>query len=57
MQTFANPYATGRSVELPMTHKYYWVDRQGRMKGTDDPGADPNVGSTGDWRRMERVNR
>ncbi|MCE9658923.1 MAG: rhodanese-like domain-containing protein [Burkholderiales bacterium] len=57
VQTFANPYATGQSVELPMTHKYYWVDRQGQMKGTDDPRADPNVGSTGDWRRMERVDR
>jgi hypothetical protein len=57
VQTFANPYGAGQSVELPMTHKYYWVDRQGQMKGTDDPRADPNVGSTGDWRRMERVNR
>lgn len=57
VQTFANPYGTSPSVELPTTHRYYWTDRQGRMVGTDDPGADPNVGSTGDWRRMERVNR
>ena len=32
VQTFANPYATGQSVELPTTHKYYWIDRQGRMQ-------------------------
>ena len=57
VQTFSNPYARNQSVEMPMTNKYYWVDRQGRMQGTDDPSADPNVGSTGDWRRMERVNR
>jgi hypothetical protein len=44
-------------VELPTTHTYYWTDRQGRMVGTNDPSADPNVGSTGEWRRMERVAR
>lgn len=57
IQTFTNPYETNRPVELPMTSKYYWTDRDGRIVGTDDPGADPNTGSTGDWRRMERVVR
>lgn len=57
VQTFANPYGTNQSVEMPTTHKYFWADRQGRMVGTDDPSADPNVGSTGDWRKMERVKR
>ncbi len=56
VQTFANPYGTP-PVELPMTHKYYWADRQGRIVGTDDPGANPNTGSTGEWRKMERVGR
>lgn len=56
VQTFSNPYGTA-PVELPMTNKHYWTDRQGRVVGTDDPGADPNLGSTGDWRRMERVGR
>ena len=55
VQTFANPYGTGQVVELPMTSKYYWTNGQGRFVGTDDPSADPNVGSTGDWRKMERV--
>jgi PQQ-dependent catabolism-associated CXXCW motif protein len=56
VQTFANPYGTP-PVELPMTHKYYWADRQGRIVGTDDPGANPNTGSTGEWRKMDRVGR
>lgn len=57
VQTFTNPYGTSQPVELPMTHKYYWTDRQGRFVGTDDPSANPNEGSTGDWRKMERVGR
>lgn len=57
VQTFTNPYGIGQPVELPMTHKYYWVDRQGRYVGTDDPSADPNVGSSSDWRKMERMVR
>ncbi len=57
VQTFANPYGTTPPLEMPMTHKYYWTDRQGRLVGTDDPSADPNAGSTGEWRRMERVGR
>ena len=57
VQTFANPLANGKSVELPTTHKDWRVDRQGQAEGTDDPRAHPNVGSTGEWRRMERVDR
>ncbi len=56
VQTFANPYGTP-PVELPMTHKYYWTDAQGRVVGTDDPSVNPNQGSTGEWRKMERVAR
>jgi len=57
VQTYSNPYGTTPPVEMPMSHKYYWVNQQGQMVGTDDPGADPNVGSTAEWRRMERVGR
>lgn len=57
VQTFANPYGTSQSVELPTTNKYYWRERQGGMVGTDDPSANPNAGSTGEWRRMERVSQ
>lgn len=55
VQTYASPFGATPPVELPTTSRYYWQDRQGRYVGTDDPGADPNVGSTGEWRRMERV--
>ena len=57
VQTFSNPYGNTPPVELPMTNKHYWTDRQGRVVGTDDPSANPNDGSTGEWRRMERVVR
>ncbi len=53
VQTYASPYGS-EPVELPLTFKYYWMDRQGRIQGTDDPGANPNHGSTQEWRRMER---
>ena len=57
VQTFSNPYGTTAPMELPLTYKYFWTDRQGRVQGTNDPSGDPNVGSTGEWRRMERVVR
>ncbi len=34
VQTFSNPYGTNQAVEMPMTYKYYWRDRQGNMVGT-----------------------
>lgn len=55
VQSHANPFDGGRAVDLPTSHRHYWVDRQGRVLGTDDAGADPNHGSTGEWRRMPRV--
>ena len=57
VQTYANPYGGGPPVELPTTYRYYWTDRDGRKVGTDDPSANPNAGSAGEWRRMERVNK
>jgi hypothetical protein len=57
VQTFADPYGNTQPRELPMGHKYYWADRQGRIWGSNDPSADPNVGGAGEWRRMERVQR
>ena len=57
VQTFANPYGTGQSMELPTTYKYNWTDRQENVVGTDDPSANPNVGSTKEWRKMERVGK
>jgi PQQ-dependent catabolism-associated CXXCW motif protein len=56
VSTHTNPFDNRRAVELPDTHRHYWIDREGHVLGTDDPGADPNQGSTGDWRRMPRRN-
>ncbi len=57
VQPYANPFDSGRAVEMPTTHKYYWVDAHGKMVGTDDPSANPNVGSTVEWRQMTPVKR
>jgi hypothetical protein len=57
VQPYANPFDAGRAVNMPTTHKYYWVDAQGKMVGTDDPAANPNVGSTTECRQMTPVKR
>ena len=57
VQTYTNPYGSGPAVELPTTYKYYWQDRNGSFRGTDDPSANPNVGSTGEGRKMEQLKR
>ena len=54
VQTYVNPYDSRVPLELPQTYKYFWVDRQGNFLGTNDPSANPNVGSTTDWRQMPR---
>jgi hypothetical protein len=53
VQTYVNPYDS-RPLELPTTYQIFWVDRQGNILGTNDPGANPNTGSTGDWKQMPR---
>ena len=55
VQTYANPFGTNAPpVQLPTTYKYYWSDNQGNYLGSDDPSANPNVGSTREWRQMPR---
>jgi hypothetical protein len=54
VQTYVNPHDTRAPVELPNTYQYFWVNAQGTIAGTNDPGVDPNSGSTRDWRRMPR---
>jgi hypothetical protein len=57
VQTWNDPFGAERAYELPTTHSNYWIDRDGNVLGTDDPRADPNVGSTSEWRRMEALRR
>ena len=54
IQTYVNPYNAGSPLELPTTYQYFWIDRQGNILGTNDPSANPNSGSTGDWKQMQR---
>lgn len=49
---YANPFGEDRKVELPLTYRHYWMDRQGNVVGTDDPNANPNQGSNTEWRSM-----
>ena len=58
VQTFASPFATQQgtpNVEMPLTHKYYWTNGQGRYFGTNDPSVNPGESVDGDWRKMDRV--
>ena len=54
-QPYSSPFGDGRKVELPPSHQYFWMDRKGEVVGTDNPRSDPNVGSTSEWRRLERT--
>jgi hypothetical protein len=54
VQPYVNPFGDSQKVELPLTYRYYWMNRQGNVVGTDDPTANPNEGSTKEWRQMKR---
>ncbi len=54
VQTYVNPFGTSAPVQLPTTYKYYWSDNQGNYLGSDDPSANPNTGSTTEWKQMPR---
>ncbi|MBZ5601474.1 MAG: hypothetical protein LAO79_04130 [Acidobacteriia bacterium] len=54
IQTYVNPYDSRVPLELPNTYQYFWVDRGGNVLGTNDANANPNQGSTGEWKRMTR---
>jgi hypothetical protein len=57
VQAYANPFDSRTPVELPNSHGNYWINEHGTVLGTDDPGLDPNSGSTHEWRRMPRKSR
>jgi hypothetical protein len=52
VQPYVDPYNANRVIELPNTYKYYWIDLNGRIAGTDDPTVDPNQNSNTQWSRM-----
>ena len=55
-QPYLNPYTGNAAVEMPLTYRYYWTDRQGHYLGTNDPAANPNAGSTSEWRPLKKAN-
>lgn len=57
VQSYLNPYDAAKPVELPLTYQHYWIDEKGNVLGTDDPSANPNVGSTSTWKQMPRRDR
>jgi hypothetical protein len=56
VQSWTNPYGSG-NVELPTTFSNYWINKQGRIVGTNNPSENPNNGSTEEWQRMNPVKR
>jgi hypothetical protein len=54
VQTMTNPYDNNRQVEMPMTYSYYWVSRDGRIVGSNDPGFNPTHGTGEEWQQMPR---
>ena len=57
VDTRVNPYDNNRPVELSTQYRFYWVNRQGEIRGSDDPNYDPRIGSTDDWATMPRYHR
>jgi len=54
INTYANPYNTSTPLELSTQYQYYWIDQQGRVLGSNDPSANPNHGSTSEWKQLRR---
>ncbi len=41
--------------EQPSQYRYHWTDTFGTVQHSNDPNYNPNIGSTTNWQRMERV--
>ncbi len=57
VNTYNNPYDSRTRLELSTQYNYYWVNQNGTIAGTNDPGVNPNAGSTDEWKQMPRVQR
>lgn len=53
VQRYNDPYNNGKEVQLSTQYQYYWMDKSGRILGTNDVNVDPNNGGTGNWAKME----
>ncbi|MBP1601021.1 MAG: hypothetical protein H6Q06_1172 [Acidobacteria bacterium] len=53
VETYRNPYED-RPIQLPSGYDGVWVNRSGEYLLSNQPGFNPNVGSTNEWRRMAK---
>ena len=53
VDTYKNPYEN-RPIQLPSGYRDAWVNSRGEYTLSNDAGFNPNVGSTIEWRRMDR---
>ncbi|HEX8412212.1 MAG TPA: hypothetical protein VF883_25405, partial [Thermoanaerobaculia bacterium] len=53
VETYVDPFGS-RAVELPSGYSYNWVNDQGQVILTNEPGFDPRVGDTRNWENMPR---
>lgn len=54
VNTWSNPYNSNTPIELSTQYQHYWIDQQGRILGTNDATANPNQGSTIEWKQLKR---
>jgi len=53
VETYRDPYGN-RSIQLPSGYDGVWANRSGEYVLTNQPGFNPNTGSTAEWQRIER---
>jgi hypothetical protein len=53
VETYRNPYED-RPIQLPTGYDGVWVNRSGEYILSNQSGFNPNMGSTQEWRRMEK---
>ncbi len=53
VETYRDPYGN-RSIQLPSGYDGVWANRSGEYVLSNQPGFNPNTGSTTEWRRIER---
>jgi len=54
VNTWNNPFEENKNIEIQTKYSHYWMDAQGNILGTDDPGINPNNGSTVEWKPLKR---
>lgn len=53
IETFVNPYDS-QLIELSNQHSYHWINPQGQVFSSNDPGENPNLGGSEEWKPLTR---